>query len=207
MGRAGGATCEVVGGRTRHCAPCSSGAGYAHGYYVTAFTRTRGGGDNSLAGFVFSTLITLVMVGVILVVARKRPPGTPLTWAEAFIAAFYLFAVFTMAYGIVPHQWLNWSDSELGWRPSKIGIPLGPLENLGLKNPLWADGIPILSNDRRIDVNAQTIRDIVAAGIYVVALGVNIGLWLWWQKRKPAGEKGESTGKRSFFGRPIVKGA
>jgi hypothetical protein len=161
-----------------------------------------------VVAFVFSLLISLAMVGVIVRVARNRPVGTPLTWGEAFGAAIYAFFLQFMVYGVVPHQFLAWADNELGWRSDKIGIPLGPFGalldgRLGVRDGvLFPQGVP-LPNGHFI-ITAQVLRDIIAAGIYIVFLLVQIKMWLWWQKRdqKKAGVP-ELT---SAYGRPLVRG-
>ena len=149
------------------------------------------------------------MTLVIVRVARNRPVGTPLTWGEAFVAALWVFTLLFLLYGVVPHQFLAWADNELEWRSDTIGIPLGPIGslldgNLGIQEGrLFPEGIP-LPNGVFI-VTAQVLRDIIAAGIYIVFLLVQIKMWLWWQKRdqkKP--DQGELT---SAYGRPLVRGS
>ena len=33
------------------------------------------------------------------------------------LGSVYVFGVFFLAYGVVPHQWLTHADNELDWRP------------------------------------------------------------------------------------------
>jgi hypothetical protein len=62
-----------------------------------------------------------------------------------------------------------------------------------------------LSGTGRIIVNAQAVRDMVAAVIYIVFLGIQIYLWAKWQKR---GRKvPEDIELRSRFGRPVMRKA
>lgn len=156
-----------------------------------------------MVAFIASLIVTGLMVAVILGYARRRAPGTPLTWGEAFIGGTFVFGLLFVVYGIVPHQWLAWADNELEWRSDKIGIPLGPLGNLfGVEdNLLFPKGIP-LPNGHFI-LTAQVLRDVIAAGIYIVALGLNFWGWLWWQKRgrKPATPEIET----SAYGRPLLR--
>ena len=52
-----------------------------------------------------------------------------------------------------------------------------------------------------------TIRDIAAVLIYVVLLGAQIALWVWWQnrgKRAAAAESAQAT-VTSEYGRPLVR--
>ena len=162
-----------------------------------------------MVAFLVSLIISIAMTLVIVRVARNRPVGTPLTWGEAFVAAVWVFTLLFLLYGVVPHQFLAWADNELEWRSDKIGIPLGPLGNLlngtlGVKEGLlFPNGIP-LPNGTFI-LTAQVLRDVIAAGIYIVFLLIQIKMWLWWQKRdqkKP--DQGELT---SAYGRPLVRGS
>lgn len=163
-----------------------------------------------VVAFLFSVILAGAMIGVVLLVGKRRAPGTPLTWGEAFVAGVWVFALLFVIYGVVPHQWLSWADNALRWRSDKIGLPLGPfggaLKAVGLKsqiqkNLLFPNGIP-LPNGHFI-ITAQALRDIVAAVLYGVFLVGQIILWLWWQNRgkKPA----ERPALVSAYGRPLVR--
>ena len=165
-----------------------------------------------MVAFLISLIISLAMTGAVVRIGRNRPVGTPLTWGEAFVAGLFVFTLLFLLYGVVPHQWLAWADNELEWRSDKIGIPLGPLggpleaiapERWIDKNLLAPSGF-LLPNGRFI-VTAQVLRDIIAAGIYIVFLLAQIKMWLWWQKRdqQPAAQP-ELV---SAYGRPLVRGS
>jgi len=47
------------------------------------------------------------------------------------------------------------------------------------------------------------LRDLIAVGIYIIALGGNILMWSAWQKRGE--QQAEMPVERSQFGRPLVK--
>ncbi|MGH9157715.1 MAG: hypothetical protein ACRD1K_18205 [Acidimicrobiales bacterium] len=151
-----------------------------------------------MVAFFVSVIITGIMCAVILVVAKRRPPGTPMTWGEAFLAATFMFALMLMLYGIVPNQWLLWADTELGWRSDSFGIPT-PFGRL------FVEGITF-GGRGRVLISAQVIRDIIVTGIYIVAFVGQLAGWLWWQKR---GRRTAAVAKveTSAFGRPLVKKA
>ena len=136
-------------------------------------------------------LVALVALGlctaVIVLVARRRPPGAPLTWGEAMAAATFVFFVMFLAYGIVPHQWLAWADNELNWRADKILYGPG---DIVAKLPFT--------------VTYQVLRDLIAAGLYVVFLGGMVALWSVWQSR---GRTKPAELPVSSYGRPLVKKA
>ncbi len=135
-----------------------------------------------------SLLFTILMTAGIVLYARRRPVGAPLTWGEAMVACTYIFALLFLAYGIVPHQWLTWADNELEWRSDALLI--GP----GSETATWFP----------FTLNKLVIRDIIATAIYGVFLGAHIGMWAWWQNRgkaKPASAELET----SKYGRPLVR--
>ncbi|MGH9165663.1 MAG: hypothetical protein ACRDZW_09155 [Acidimicrobiales bacterium] len=148
-----------------------------------------------MVAFLVSLIITASMGAVVLVVARRRPPGTPMTWGQAVLAAVFLFALMLMMYGVVPNQWLQWSGNELGWRSDSFGVPT-PFGRL------FVDGISF-GGRGRILISAQSIGDIVAATIYIVFFVGQLAGWLMWQKR---GRRTAQVAKveTSAFGRPVV---
>jgi hypothetical protein len=153
-----------------------------------------------VAAFLSSIIATVLMVAVCLYVGARRPIGTPVTWGEAMVAGTWVFAIMLLAYGILPHQWLNYADNELLWRPDKllVGISSGGV--------VWGNDAKDLGGTGRILINYQAIRDIIATVIYVVGLGGQMYLWSVWQKRgrKKPGDVEEA---RSRFGRPVLRKA
>ena len=43
-----------------------------------------------MTAFIFSILVTAVLVLIVVEMAKRRPPGTPLTWGEAFVAGLFV---------------------------------------------------------------------------------------------------------------------
>ncbi|MCB1003638.1 MAG: hypothetical protein KDB35_05575 [Acidimicrobiales bacterium] len=140
-----------------------------------------------MVAFVVSVLVLLVMVAPIPWYAKRRPVGTFLSWGEAMLAAVFVFFVMFWAYGVVPHQWLTWADNELNWRPDSIVS--GP-------GNVFTDYLPFT-------ITYQTLRDLIAVGIYGIFLGGQIALWALWQGRgdKKPGDEVET----SRYGRPLVR--
>ncbi|MDP1794601.1 MAG: hypothetical protein Q8K63_10750 [Acidimicrobiales bacterium] len=160
-----------------------------------------------MVAFYASLLVTVAMTGIAMLVLMRRPKDKPLTWGEAFIGATYVFALFLLAYAIVPHQFITMCDKDFGWRSDTFGIPTGPLHYLPGpwhgKHLLWADGVTFFGRGRLL-VNQQTIRDIIVTNIYVVAVTTQFKLWGIAQKR---GEKTAEVVPVSPYGRPLVKKA
>ena len=141
-----------------------------------------------MVAFVFSLIATIVLSAIAPLYARRRPQGTPLTWGEAMVAAFFVFFVMFLAWGVMPHQWLAYADNDLQWRKDKI--VMGPGDLLDKLLPFT--------------ITYEAVRDIIAAGIYIVTLGVMIALWAQWQNRGKEKPKELPT---SAYGRPLVKKA
>lgn len=142
-------------------------------------------------------LIASALIGTLALVlpyryySKRRPIGGPLTWGEAMVSATWAFFLMFWWYGVVPHQWLTLADNEWNWRPDKnwAGPSFGLSDGILTKLPF--------------DMNYQIARDLIAGGIYVVALGLNGALFVMWQNR---GKKAPSTElERSDYGRPLVR--
>ncbi len=164
-----------------------------------------------MVAFLTSLVITVAITVAVMAYGKRRPVGTPITWGEAMFGSMVVFLAIFLIYGVVPHQWLAYADNELGWRSDKLGVPVGPIgavfgstENTFFSNEgnvLFPEGVPLMTG--HFVITAQAIRDIIAAGIYIVALGAQIALWAMWQNR---GKKKPKEIETSAFGRPLVKG-
>ena len=140
-----------------------------------------------MVAFVLSWLLLLAGSAAVLLYAKRRPAGAPLTWGEAMVAALLVFALMFLAYGIMPHQWLTYADNQLQWRKDKI-----------LEGPGGVIGkLPIV-------ITYEAVRDVNAVGLYAVGLGAHIALWSFWQNRGKEKPKELPT---SAYGRPLVKRA
>jgi hypothetical protein len=163
-------------------------------------------------------LALVVTVGAIWAYGKKRPLGTPLTWGEAMVAGLVLFWVFVLAYGIVPDTFLKWANGNtLNWRSDIKGIPIGPLGRLTPEkwdnqyfshgqNVLFPDGITFFGRGK-VTVTKQTVRDIIAATLYIIFLGVHGFLWAGWQRRGKKAAELKALETSSTYGRPLVRKA
>lgn len=140
-----------------------------------------------MVAFLTSLVITVGITVAVMAYGKRRPVGTPITWGEAMFGSMVVFLAIFLIYGVVPHQWLAYADNELGWRKDKIVMGPGDFFDKALPFTL----------------TYEAIRDFIAVGIYVVALGVQIALWAMWQNRGKSKPKEIPT---SAFGRPLVKG-
>ena len=155
--------------------------------------------------FFVSLFFFFLGLAVVFYVGRRRPPGTPMTWGEAIVAATFVFGVLLLAYGVVPNEWMKWADNQLLWRSDRIWFAVST------KWPVFFTGsnaaVEAAAGRGRIIVSFQALRDIIVATIYIVMLVGQVWVWIAFQKRgrKPAAA-GE-VARTSTFGRPVVKRA
>jgi hypothetical protein len=143
--------------------------------------------------FLTALIATLVLSLAIIPYGQRRPVGAPFSWGEAMLASTYIFGVLFLAFGILPHQWIDHADKDLGGSKDMLiwgrGGVLKP-ESGGGWNP--------------ITLQYEAVRDIVAVLIHAALLGLYIYLAIWWQKRGDVKPKELPT---STYGRPLVKKA
>ena len=142
--------------------------------------------------FLFSFFLSTFGALLVIPYAKRRPKGAPVSWGEAMIASVYVFGLMFIAFGVVPHQFIDHADKELGW--SKNNIIFGPGDIF--KPQAYGGWFPFT-------MSYEAVRDIVVIVIHLWYFGLLIWLWSVWQKRgdaKPGTEVATST-----FGRPLVK--
>ena len=152
-----------------------------------------------MAALLFSIVFLVIGVALCLAVGKRRPPGTPVTWGEAFVSGTFVFALMVLAYGIIPHEWLEYADNDLLWRSDKL---LVAISSEGFK---FGQEAKTFGGTGRIIINYQAIRDIIASAFYIIFLVAHVWLWSVWQKR---GRKAEvPVEAKSRFGRPVIRKA
>jgi hypothetical protein len=140
-------------------------------------------------GRFFISLLLCVIAFAIFMWLKERPKSElPATWAQSMGGALAVFAMILLVYGVVPHEWLTWCDSKLGLREDRIMLSTRPVK-----------------------ITGRTVRDTVAALLYIFFLGIQTWMWIAWQKRgtakpkaAPAAATPEPAGT-SAFSRPVTK--
>lgn len=146
-----------------------------------------------MVAFTLSIAVTVVLTGAVLAYMRVRPAGAPLTWGEAMFGSMVVFFGMFWVYAVVPHQWLAWADNELNWRSDKLFVGPGGI----LRAQAQGGDFPFT-------ITYVVIRDVIAVGIYGVAMIAHVGLWMLWQNRGKRRDAGKAV-ERSSFGRPLVR--
>jgi hypothetical protein len=149
-------------------------------------------------------LFVIGLIGAALVIRRPKRSAEPATWAATVVGALFVWFMFALGYGVIPHEWLTFGNSYLNFDSSSY---------LLRKNAV----IPF-------DITRDKFVDAMAALIYVVVLGLNVAFFAAWQKRKvaapatedaAAGDAGPITGgsvfsrlrrskRTSAYGRPVT---
>ena len=143
--------------------------------------------------FLFSFFLSTGLSLLAIPYSKRRPKGTPTTWGEAMLAAVFVFGVMFIAFGVVPHQWIDHADKELGWNKSKIVF--GPFDIL--KPKAFGGWFPFT-------MQYEAIRDTIVVVIHVWYFGLMMFLWSVWQNR---GRTTSTEVATSTYGRPLVKKA
>jgi hypothetical protein len=107
------------------------------------------------------------------------------------VGSLYVFGVMFLAYGVVPHQWIDHADKNLGWRKDKVLN--GPFDILKPK---------AMGGNFPFTLSYEALRDIIAVAIHGVYIGVMVFLFIWWQKR---GKEATKEIETSTYGRPLVR--
>jgi hypothetical protein len=139
-----------------------------------------------MVAFFTSVLVSIGLFGGGIWYTKHRPPSNKGTWGECMVGATYVFLTLFWCFGVVPHQWILYADSELGWTVDKFLVgPGAVLENLPFVIPYSA------------------LRDIMVVNINVVYVIGWAKVWAAWQARGKAEPVVEPA--TSDYGRPLVK--
>jgi hypothetical protein len=139
-----------------------------------------------LYGIVLFAIGLAAAAGVIRTPKRSLEPPT---WAQCVIGAMFVWVMFALGYGVIPHEWLTFGNSYLNFDSSSFLIHRGQ----------WASNLP------PFDITRDKFLDAVAAVIYVVVLGLNVMFFAAWQKRKVAEPVTEAEAAATDAG-PITGG-
>jgi hypothetical protein len=96
----------------------------------------------------------------------------------------------TLAYAVIPHEWITFSDKYLQWDTTVF----------------------VFRNNQKMfffpwnwpfSFDKHNIRDIIVVVIYGIAIGLNGGLFVAWQKRGQEKPEAAPKPRTSRFGRPL----
>ncbi len=126
----------------------------------------------------------MVMGALMIWVLNQR-----LTWARATIASFITWVELVILFGMVPSEWLNFSQTDLDMSPAKIALTI----------PSWL----VLGND--VALSQAMLKDSISMGYHMALLGLGAVVAYKIQDiGKPAPAAPDPV---SPYGRPLVKKA
>jgi hypothetical protein len=133
------------------------------------------------------------IVIAVLMIRRPKKSSEPATWAMTFIGAMFVWVMLTLGYAVIPSEWIIFGNSYLNFDSSTFLLHRGQ----------WANNLP------PFDITRDKFVDAIAGLIYVVVLGLNVALFVAWQKRKvaePAAEGEAATGEEEAArGGPLAR--
>jgi hypothetical protein len=143
-----------------------------------------------VTALIVSTIASLLMAGAFAWYSARRDPENHMTWGESGLMSVYVFFLFFLVFGIVPHQWLTLAENEWSFRADRIWDAWGLItaQSQGGWFPF--------------EVTYRVLSDTIAALIYIVFLIGMVAMWIQWQNRGKAVKAELPT---STYGRPLVK--
>jgi hypothetical protein len=143
--------------------------------------------------FLTSLIGTLILIFAPMLYGKRRPTTRKSSWGEAMLGGTYVFGVMFLAFGVVPHQWIDHADRNLGWDKTKLIHGPGGI----LKAQAEGGWMPFT-------LQYQAVRDIIVVVLHAIFFGLIIFMWHWWQTRD---QKPTTEIATSVYGRPLVKKA
>lgn len=121
--------------------------------------------------------------------------GRKMTWTVASLAAFIAWIEMVIIFGIVPSEWLNFSQTDLNWSNQRFVPGLDPIP-------------PLLLLGNEVSISWAVVKDSISMG-YNLAMLVLGGVFayqiqnIYSGRPDSASEKATAT---SPYGRTLVKG-
>ena len=140
---------------------------------------------------IWAVVLLLIGLGIAFWLSKRPKPDRPATWSECMAGAVGVFALMTLAYAVIPHEYITWSDKYLQWDNTKFVFRTHQ-DMFGLGIVDWP-----------FSMTKQAVRDIIVVGIYLVFFGLNLFLFAQWQKRGKEEAVSEEKSRTSRFGRPL----
>ena len=143
-----------------------------------------------MTALIVSTVISLLMAGLLAWFYAREGAGNDMTWGHASVLSVYVMFLLFLVFGIVPHQWLTLAENEWSFRADRIWDAWGLItaQSQGGWFPF--------------EITYRVLSDSVAALIYIAFLVGMVVMWIQWQGRG-ATKKVELPS--STYGRPLVK--
>lgn len=139
---------------------------------------------------IWACLLLAVGLAIAFALSRRPRPDHPPTWAACMSGAVGVFALMTLAYAVIPHEWITFSDKYLQWDTTKFVFRSD-------------QDLLFLPVDWPFTMDQRAVSDIVVVIIYSVFFGLNLKLFVEWQNRGRAPAPVAAPPRVSRFGRPL----
>ena len=140
---------------------------------------------------ILASVLLLILLAITFALMKRPKPDRAATWSECMVGAVGVFAMMTLAYAVIPHEWITFSDKYLQWDTTKFVFQSH-------------QDIFFLPIHWPFTMDKRSVRDIIVVLIYVIFFGLNLKLFSDWQKRgtEPAAAAAAKP-RTSRFGRPL----
>ncbi len=142
-----------------------------------------------LGQLVSLTGVLVGMAGIALAFLYEKK----MTWARAAIGAMLFTALMIILYGVIPNEWLTYTQAEWEWTDQKLWIKI-PTSLLG---------------GNEVNISAAALKDIVSGTYVLVVTGALGAAMIAYQRRDELiakfNERREAKRGTSVYGRPLQK--
>ena len=144
---------------------------------------------------ILASVLLLILLAITFALMKRPKPDRAATWSECMVGAVGVFAMMTLAYAVIPHEWITFSDKYLQWDTTVFVFR----NNQKMLFFPW---------NWPFNFDKHNVRDIIAVVLYLAFFGLNLFLFSAWQKRGQEKPEGEAAKPRtSRFGRPLRRRA
>jgi hypothetical protein len=141
--------------------------------------------------FILACVLMVIGLGIAFALFKRPKPDRPATWSECMAGAVGVFALMTLGYAVIPHEWITFSDKYLQWDTTKFVFRSH--QDIFFFPVHWP-----------FTMDKQKVRDIIVVGMYLVFFGLNLVLFTQWQNRgKEPAAAAQAKPRTSRFGRPL----
>ncbi len=145
--------------------------------------------SRALGQIVSLTGVLIAMAGIALAWLYEKP----MTWARSSIGAFLFTGLMIILFGIIPNEWLTYTQAVWEWTDTKLLITVPPS----------------LIGGNDLSLSAAATKDIISGTYSLVVTGGTAAAMIAWQKRDEIRANREkrkaATGNTSVYGRPLQK--
>jgi hypothetical protein len=115
---------------------------------------------------IWATLLFVIGIVIGFIWTRRPKPAEPATWAQTILGAMGVWAMMTLGYGTIPHEWLTFGNSYLNFSTATY----------------------LMRRNRIIhfDIPRSAFIELGVSLIYGIVLVLQVWLFIRWQKRPVA---------------------